>query len=279
MEKKTTKIIVAVVLLVLGFVSFRVVGDWADTPENYTATIETINKIETDALALTAVATGAATLAAVVPGDATTPIANKLADIAGYMVIVFITIVIEKYLLAIMGIAAFKILIPIALVLVALSLFISKEERKTKIQKGAAKIALLAVLLWVLVPTSAMITNVINETYDVSFQTEQVDAEVEEATSEAVEEEGFSLGQWWNDVKDKTSATVEKFEDALNELIEGVAVMIVTTVAIPIAVIFLFIWILKTITGLDIKMPSAKNLPKASKLLPKKEEKLAEDEA
>ena len=45
---------------------------------------------------------------------------------------------------------------------------------------------------------------------------------------------------------------MEEFENALNKMIEGVAVMIVTTCVIPICVLLLFLWIVQVITGVKI---------------------------
>ncbi len=78
-----------------------------------------MNELQKKALELTGTATALATGAAAIPGDATTPIANKLADVAGYMVIVYAVIIIEKYLLTITGYIAFKILFPIGCILMA----------------------------------------------------------------------------------------------------------------------------------------------------------------
>ena len=70
-------------------------------------------------------------------------------------------------------------------------------------------------------------------------------------------------------MKNKVSEGAVKFQESLNEMIEGVAVMIVTTCVIPICVLILFLWIVKMVTGLNFAMPSLKKLPKASNLLHK----------
>ena len=64
-----------------------------------------------------------------------------------------------------------------------------------------------------------------------------------------------------NNLKDKVSDAVDTvgtaasekidaIEKGLNKILEGVAVMIVTTCAIPVLVMLTFVWILKSITGL-----------------------------
>lgn len=282
------KIVCIIVLAVIGCMSFFWAAPQARNPESYEKTIETLDGLENKALVMTASSTALATAAALVPGDATSPIANKLADIAGYMVIVYIAIIIEKYLLAMTGLVAFKILIPIALVAIGISIFLKEEKGKVTLRRLACKLALLGILLWALVPTSALVTNIVNDTYDMSYS---VETELEEGVLESIEEieaeekEDFSIKNLWNSIVDKTGAVTEmvkekvsdgvvEFQNSLNKMIEGVAVMIVTTCIIPLCVLILFLWIVKMVTGLNFAVPSLKKLPKASRLLKKPDEKI-----
>ena len=204
------------------------------------------------------------------------------------MVIVYIAIIIEKYLLAMTGLVAFKILIPIALVAIGISIFLKEEKGKVTLRRLACKLALLGILLWALVPTSALVTNIVNDTYDMSYS---VETELEEGVLESIEEieaeekEDFSIKNLWNSIVDKTGAVTEtvkekvsdgvvEFQNSLNKMIEGVAVMIVTTCIIPLCVLILFLWIVKMVTGLNFAVPSLKKLPKASRLLKKPDEKI-----
>ena len=282
------KIVCIIVLAVIGCMSFFWAAPQARNPESYEKTIETLDGLENKALVMTASSTALATAAALVPGDATSPIANKLADIAGYMVIVYIAILIEKYLLAMTGLVAFKILIPIALVAIGISIFLKEEKGKVTLRRLACKLALLGILLWALVPTSALVTNIVTDTDDMSYS---VETELEEGVLESIEEieaeekEDFSIKNLWNSIVDKTGAVTEtvkekvsdgvvEFQNSLNKMIEGVAVMIVTTCIIPLCVLILFLWIVKMVTGLNFAVPSLKKLPKASRLLKKPDEKI-----
>ena len=292
------KVIWVIVLLAIGAASFFWAAPTAQNPESYEKTIETLDGLENKALVLTASSTALATAAALVPGDATSPIANKLADIAGYMVIVYIAIIIEKYLMAMSGLVAFKILIPIALVTIGISIFAKGEKGKAILRRLACKLALLGIILWALVPTSALVNNIVNDTYDMSYSVEteleegvlesieEIEAEEKEAeSSDKEEKDDFSIKNLWNNIVDKTSDVTEtvkgkvsdgavEFQNSLNKMIEGVAVMIVTTCIIPLCVLILFLWIVKNVTGLNITVPSLKKLPKASRLLKKPDEKI-----
>ena len=288
----TKKIICVIILIAIGCVSFFVAAPWAGDPANYENTTETLDNLENKAIIMTGTAAALATAAALVPGDATTPIANKLADVAGYMVIVYVAIILEKYLLTMTGFAAFKILVPAALLLIAVSILLTGTDGKIKLRKIACKFMVMSMLLWALIPTSAVVTNIINNTYNVSYDIE-VDGETDAAqsspaadslqdsqsgadASEEADDEGF-FKNLWNNIVEKTETVTDevsskitegtvKFQQSLNKMLEGVAVMIVTTCLIPLCVLMLFLWIVKMVAGLDFSVPGFKKLPKASKL-------------
>ena len=141
MKKEIVKKAVCIILVVVfGCVSVFAIAPWAKDPANYEKTIETLDSLENKAIILTGTSAALATAAALVPGDATTPIANKLADVAGYMVIVYVAIVLEKYLLAMTGLAAFKILIPVALFLIGISIFLKDTSNVIKLRRIAYRL-------------------------------------------------------------------------------------------------------------------------------------------
>ena len=63
---------------------------------------------------------------------------------------------------------------------------------------------------------------------------------------------------WWsnliNSAEEKLTGTTAKFEDALNRLMEALAVMIVTNCIIPIVVLLFFVWLVKTVLNLDVNL-------------------------
>ena len=56
----------------------------------------------------------------------------------------------------------------------------------------------------------------------------------------------------------RASGTLEKFKQTLNNLIEALAILLVTSCLIPILVILLFLWLFKLIIGIDIPLPALK---------------------
>ena len=79
---------------------------------------------------MTVTSVAIATGLAVIPGDATTPAANKMADLSGYLLFVLCAIILEKYLLMIIWYLSLAGLIPIALVMFAIYLARGSEMVK-----------------------------------------------------------------------------------------------------------------------------------------------------
>lgn len=282
-------VIISVVFLLLAVISFFGISRAATNIENYSKSTEQLENLKGQALGMTTTATALSTAAAAVPGEALSPIANKLIDVAGYMVIVYIAIVLEKYLLTLTGFAAFKILIPIGCLLIAAGQLF--QRRKNLLYGLALKFASLGFLMWILVPVSVGATQLINKTFEESSVVDNITLETEETTAgtdaasqeSSLAQENSSLkdkvSSWFSNVEDTVKESAQKVSDAvsvkteelkeaLNRMIEKVAVMIVTTCGIPLCVLFAFTWVFKLVTGIPVNV----KMPKASRLIPKKKE-------
>lgn len=284
----TRKIITVIIILAVGIVSFAFIGSWASNPETYEKSYKSINKTQEYALGLTAGATTTSIALAAVPGDATTPLANKLMDVAGYMGIVSVAVFLEKYMLTLCGALAFKILIPIGCLLLLFGLFLKNSESVEKLKRITGKIVLVGILLWVLVPASIVVADSINKTYQEmnKNQTEDVidrvttesNMNINKETTKDNNNATSNTGGFLSDaiyhiksatkdaaenVGEKTKIAMKKAENLLYKTLEEFAVLIVTTCIIPICVFIVGIWLIKHILGIPI--PSLK-LSKASQL-------------
>ena len=279
-------VIISVVFLLLAVISFFGISRAATNIEKYSKSTEQLENLKGQALGMTTTATALSTAAAAVPGEALSPIADKLIDVAGYMVIVYIAIVLEKYLLTLTGFAAFKILIPIGCLLIAAGQLF--QRRKNLLYGLALKFASLGFLMWILVPVSVGATQLINKTFEESSVVDNITLETTAGTDTASQESSLAqensslkdkVGSWFSNVEDTVkesaqkvsdavSVKTEELKDALNRMIEKVAVMIVTTCGIPLCVLFAFTWVFKLVTGIPVNV----KMPKASRLIPKKKE-------
>lgn len=166
------KCITAVVLLLVAILSITVVGKYASTPENHQKTIASLDEKKQTVMELTAASTVTSALITLLPGDTATPIAEKMADVSGYLLVVLCAIYLEKYLVTITGYVAFTYLIPIAC---GLWIFNLVSENAT-VRKLAAKLAVFGIVIFLVVPASVKISDLIGDTYQA-----QIEATIEEA--------------------------------------------------------------------------------------------------
>ena len=153
--------------LVIMLFSMTILSKAASAPENHKKTIAALDEKRADVLKLTAASAGAATAIAAIPGDSTTPVANKLADLASYFLTILMVIFLEKYLVTLTGYAAFFILIPAACVLFAAGICLNRTFLKVL----AAKIAVFGLVIFTMIPLSIKVSEMIEETYETSMET------------------------------------------------------------------------------------------------------------
>ena len=249
MEKNTklSRTIVCLVLVLIAAVSFFLVSGKAASVETHEARIQAIdNKIET-VLKLTATSTLASAGVSAIPGDTATPIAEKLADFTEYFLAILCVLYAEKYLLTILGVGAFKIIIPVACAIFAVGLFWNPLGMK----KLGLKLAVFGLALYFTIPISLNVSDMIYDTYKDSIDMTITSAEaLTDETSEfaAAEDEG-TIKAILKGLSETVGGLNDKAAGILKQFVETLAVLIVTSCVIPILVIVFMIWMTKILLG------------------------------
>lgn len=276
-KKLQISFIVALVVLALlsGFVARP---HFADT-KTWDSTIEVIDqKKGNNVLALTTSCVALSAGITALPGDTGTPVAEQLAQLSGNLGIVLAVLYLEKYLLAILWSVGLGILIPFALVLLAVSLGIhGRWSTSTVLRRVATRVLVVAVIGMALVPASVWVSQKVDETYRVSIeQAEQKAADAADTTDKSVETSSKSNKKKSETTESKnvleqltdgasslvTSVTsgakqmTDEIVQQVTDLIEGVIVMIVTSCVIPLLVLVAFLWLGHTLLGIDISGPA-----------------------
>ena len=199
------KCITAAVLLLVAILSITVVGKYVSAPENHQKTIASLDEKKQTVMELTAASTVTSALITLLPGDTATPIAEKMADVSGYLLVVLCAIYLEKYLVTITGYVAFTYLIPIACGLWMLNLIFANAT----VRKLAAKLAVFGLAISLVVPASVKISDLIGDTYQA-----QIEATIEDAknTQSILENSG---------VVDDTNATETTGTTEASETVTG----------------------------------------------------------
>lgn len=159
------KLIVLVVAIALAFVSAVPLANIASDPATHQETYETLTKSEHAVEVLVATSAGMAVALSLLPDDIGSSIADKLADISGDLAIVLAAILLEKYLLTLVGLVAFRFIVPIGVLLIALSIIFNKTAITGVFRAIGLKLTLFALALFFAIPCGIAASNMIEETY------------------------------------------------------------------------------------------------------------------
>ncbi|MBP3871401.1 MAG: hypothetical protein J6E46_10565 [Faecalicoccus sp.] len=261
MKEMYKKIIAAVLLFVVAILSCTVVTDTVTSNKYTEETVSYLDERKKTVMEISAASTAASVAITMLPGDAGSPVADKLADVSTYTLIVLCAIFLEKYLVSITGLAAFKFLIPAACLICIADMFIFHNQ---KIRKMAASLFFMALLIFAVIPVSVQTSKMIEQTYQDSIQEtiQSAQENSQEIQENAKDESLFS--KFLSTVSGGVNDILKNFEGILNRFIEAIAVMIVTSAVIPIVVMLFFISLLKTL------MRYFAEIPDFNKLLPQK---------
>lgn len=277
-NEKQKKIIFALIPIVIALLSFFVIARFTSSTEFNAKTIQSLDDKKTTVMELTAASTAASAAITLIPGDVGTPIANKLADLSSYFLIVLSAIYLEKYLVTITGYAAFKIMVPIACVFFSGYLLWRKEILRVVAQK----FLLFGLAVYLVIPASVKVADMIETTYASSIEstietakqtTDEIESETGESgqvddkssneksqsdsDSDSKENAGGFFSGLFNKVQEGVSTATANVENVLNNFIEALAILLVTSCLIPILVLIFFVWLVKMLLGLNIDIPTS----------------------
>lgn len=250
------KVTIVVILALIAVISLTKVSDKASSVETHEHSIQAIDEKISTVLKLSAGSAAASAALSLLPNDSMTPIAEQLAEMSGYFLLILSALYMEKYLITLTGSLTFSVLIPLVCVCLAIYVITGKK----KISSLAVKILIVAVAVYAVIPASVKVSDMIYETkLDTITRTiQENDTLVEEGTSSGI----------LNQIEDALNSAATYVTDYLSDMLETVAVMLVTSCLIPILVLLFFVWLIKTIfnhTDITLEVSAPKLLGKKDK--------------
>jgi len=248
-----TKLRLAVIPLLIAFFSVFVVAGVASSPQFHADTIAALDEKQATVLELTAASTAASAAITLLPGDAATPIAEKLADLSSGFLLVLCAVFLEKYLLTITGTVTFSFLIPVSCLLYVLYVLFDWKSLRLL----AARLTAFGLLIFLVIPASVYVSDLIEDSYQASIEAtietaRDAAAELESESETAGEgEKGFFSGLI-STVTDGVSGITDKVGEMVNRFMEALAVMLVTCCAIPVLVLLSFLWFAKILLSVEL---------------------------
>ena len=260
---------IVALLAVLALVSLFPLRETFSSPETYTATIATLDEKKANVTALVASSTALSAGISVLPDDTGSAIADKLMDVSVDLGIVLVVIYLEKYLLTIFGFLSFGVLVPIGLAgLAAAVALLGRSAISRTFTHVAVRLLLLGAILVSVVPASVWVTDRIDETYETSVAAAPIEQEAQaQAQPQSDEGDGGILefitgipeavANLPQTVADGVTSVTQDILDQVNALVEAFAVMVVTSCAVPVLVLLLFLWVANMLLGIKIEVPVA----------------------
>lgn len=262
-EKLSKQMIISIIILLLiALLSNLVVSKIVTNPSFSEKTIDSLDEKKATVMKLAAGAAASSTAISFLPGDTASPIANELAELSKYFLIILSAIVLEKVLIAVVGYVSFSYIIPISCILGILYLLLEIES----LRNLAIKLAIFGMVIFVAIPASIKVSDIIYSSHQASLeQTMEMANEnneyIDEKKEEFAEEDKNWIGKIGEYLSNLTteigfglSDIVKKAEDTFNNYLDAIAVLIITTCVIPLVVILFFVWIIKILFGFDIKL-------------------------
>lgn len=264
-SKWTKKIMGIVLLLLVALLSFNKISVVTSSPETYASMIESLDEKRNTVTGLIATSTATSAAITVLPDDVGTPIAEKIADLSTYFLIVLGAIFLEKILLTVGGYVTFKCIVPILCFVAISAILIRKKTWRTFCYNLIVRMLLFGFVLCIVTPVSIQISTVVENLHATSIN-ESVEKVKESAESmdesdsdnESQKKEGVVSGlvskvtDLAEGITSGVTQTLDAVQNYLNNLIEAFAIFMVTTCIIPIVVLIILIlavkWIFNSIS-------------------------------
>lgn len=256
MEKLNLKnSLITILLIIIALISIFGIAPMAKSNKFHNNTIQSLDKKKITVTELTAACTGTSMVLAAIPGDATTPVANKIMDLSSYLLAIIGVIFLEKILLTLTGYVTFTFLIPISCILLGIYIFWKNDMLKNI----AIKLSAFGIIIFITIPLSVQISNLIENSYQDTLNNAKTDEIiVEEQESDNNDSLLSKFKEGISNIGDNVSELVKKGEQALSNFIDAIAILLITSCIIPIIVLIFLIWIIKMMFGINISLTNKK---------------------
>ena len=267
-EKPAVLVIKIALAVILVLVSIFVIAPRVSSAAFFSGTIASLEKVRSVVLGLTGASTAASAAITLLPDDICSPIASQLMDLTDNFMIILCAVYFEKFMLTVIGYLSFTYIIPASMGLYAVNVFLRKE----RLRSLALKLCVFGICAFLVIPVSVKVSELINETHRDSIQAtisaaEESVAEIESASRSA------EAGELQNEKKNvfqrlfeaveggletisqNVTMVTEKLKRIVDNFIDALAVLIVTSCVIPLAIAAIFVWLIKALFRLEITLP------------------------
>ncbi len=246
-EKTLTKVAGVLLMVFLAVFSYFVCATKVPQMSVFTDSVSTLEDTKETVAKFSVATLGAAVAITLLPDDYATPLADELADLSKYFILILGMVFFEK-LLVLEGIPlVFQLVIPFVCALFAIYIVTRIDAVKTI----ASKILVLALTLIVVVPAGTRLSNTLCSDYMTYVEETIEDAttgtdKVNEISASDTTDKGFfdKVSSAFQTAISGIKELYEYFRSIVKRCITSVAILIVSTCVIPVLTCLLLVWVL-----------------------------------
>ena len=222
------------------------------------SSMESLNESSDTVMRLSAGTLSMSLAISALPDDFGTPLADTLADMNVYFIVLLAILFLEKILIQFGIPFVFRILIPVACGLWGAY----KATNKEMIRSLAIRLCVLGLAVAFVVPCSTHIANIVSA--EMTNYVEETIAETEGGANkldEAMESEDADqsifdkLSELFQSAIDGISDLMQYIQNTIRRCMNSIAIMILTTFIMPLLTLFFLRWILKELFQIVIPLP------------------------
>lgn len=238
-NEKQKKILFALIPIVIALLSFFVIARFTSSTEFNAKTIQSLDDKKTTVMELAAASTAASAAITLIPGDVGTPIACVF--FSGYLLWrkEILRVVAQKFLL--FGLAVYLVILASVKVADMIETTYASSIEST-------------------IETAKQTTDEIESETGESGQVDDKSSNEKsqsDSDSDSKENAGGFFSGLFNKVQEGVSTATANVKNVLNNFIEALAILLVTSCLIPILVLIFFVWLVKMLLGLNIDIPTS----------------------
>lgn len=249
-SEKNQKIILTMVFVCIGVLIFTIVSNALTSPAMYQNSINYLDEKLANANMLCLGSTSASFIVTLLPDDSGTPIANELAQLSGYILLVISAIFMERYLITTVGLIATKLILPIGCIFFILSIWASSKA-KARYRENAIRMLIFGICIMLIIPLGCRCGREIEKINEQSIEMALQDARTADEIVQSIPEDGKNknifekVGEFFSSIWSSASSAYDWVREVLNNFLKAVAVMLVTTIGIPVLTVVAFIWLVR----------------------------------
>ena len=235
------------VLVLIGALSFYFLNASIPESEFVKDSIESVEDSKDTVMRFAAATLSASVAITLLPDDVATPLADSLADMNIYFVAILMLLFFEKILI-VYGFKLAAIMVPVACVIYALSVFLKKDALKSL----AVRLSILVLSVALVVPCSTHVTNYVAA--DLTQYVETTIASTEDGADKV--NEAMDVGEDEKTIFEKLSESFKTaindvsdlmlhFQNSIRKCMNSIAILLMTNCLMPILNFFFLKWVLK----------------------------------